>query len=53
MAGGGATFFIYLINEVCHFGVGENHIIASIVGGIASQEVIKVYFKYNGELFQC
>jgi hypothetical protein len=53
MGGGGATFFVNLINEVYHFGACENHIIASIVGGIDSQEAIKVNFKYNFELFQC
>jgi hypothetical protein len=53
MGGGGATFFVDLISEVYHFGAGENHIIASIVGGSASQEAIKVNSKYNFELLQC
>jgi amyloid beta precursor protein binding protein 1 len=44
-----ATFIINLISEVCHFGASENHIIASIVGGIASQEAINVS-KYNSKL---
>lgn len=37
MGGGRATFFVNLINEVCHFRAYESHIIASIVGEIASQ----------------
>jgi amyloid beta precursor protein binding protein 1 len=53
MGGGGATFFVNLISEVYNFGTCESHIIASIVGGIASQEVIKVNFKYNFELLWC
>ncbi len=52
MWGGGAIFFEDMINEVYYFGVGEIHIITSIVGGITtSQGVIKVNSKYNSELF--
>jgi hypothetical protein len=51
IGGGGATLLVDLISEVCRFGVGENHIVASIVGGIASQKAIKVNFKYNFKLF--
>lgn len=42
MGGGGATLPEDLISEVCRFGAGEIHCVASIVGGIASQEAIKV-----------
>ena len=31
-----------LINEMCRFGASELHVVAAFVGGIASQEVIKV-----------
>ncbi|KAL1362776.1 hypothetical protein AAHE18_03G105000 [Arachis hypogaea] len=31
-----------LINEMCRFGAAELHAVAALVGGIASQEVIKV-----------
>jgi hypothetical protein len=50
MGGDKATFFVDLINEVYRFSVGESHIIASIVGGIISQEFIKVHSKCNFEL---
>jgi amyloid beta precursor protein binding protein 1 len=53
MGGGGATLFVDMINEVCHFGASESHILVSIVCGISSQKVIKVNSKYNYELFQC
>lgn len=33
-----------LCNEMCRFGAAELHVVASFVGGIASQEVIKVRF---------
>ncbi|CAM6070645.1 unnamed protein product [Sphagnum tenellum] len=42
MGGGGAALPEDLISEVCRFGAGEIHTIASIVGGIASQEAIKL-----------
>lgn len=31
-----------LINEMCRFGAAELHAVAAFIGGIASQEVIKV-----------
>lgn len=31
-----------VINEICRYGAGEPHIIASILGGIVSQEAIKL-----------
>jgi hypothetical protein len=49
IGGAGATFLVDLISEVYNFGVGENHIVASIVGGIASQKAIKVNFQYNSK----
>lgn len=33
-----------LCNEMCRFGAAELHVVAAFVGGIASQEVIKVRF---------
>lgn len=42
MGGGGVTLPEDLVCEVCRFGAGEIHCVASIVGGIASQESIKV-----------
>lgn len=33
-----------LINEMCRFGASEIHVVSAFVGGIASQEVIKVRF---------
>lgn len=42
MGGGGVTVPEDLVCEVCRFGAGEIHCVASIVGGIASQESIKV-----------
>ena len=43
MGGGGVTVPEDLVCEVCRFGAGEIHCVASIVGGIASQESIKVF----------
>lgn len=40
----GLTLSEDLINEMCRFGAGELHAVAAFVGGIASQEVIKVKF---------
>ncbi|OIW20177.1 hypothetical protein TanjilG_06511 [Lupinus angustifolius] len=37
----GATLAEDLINEMCRFGAAELHAVAALVGGIASQEVIK------------
>ncbi|KAH0916800.1 hypothetical protein HID58_031246, partial [Brassica napus] len=34
-----------LINEMCRFGASELHVVAAFVGGIASQEVIKLVTK--------
>jgi len=42
MGGGGVTVPEDLVCEVCRFGAGEIHCVASIVGGIASQESIKL-----------
>jgi len=39
----GATVTEDLINEMCRFGASELHSVAAFIGGIASQEVIKVY----------
>ncbi|KAK7312712.1 hypothetical protein VNO77_36795 [Canavalia gladiata] len=38
----GATLAEDLINEMCRFGASELHAVAALVGGIASQEVIKL-----------
>lgn len=38
----GTTLAEDLINEMCRFGAAELHAVAALVGGIASQEVIKV-----------
>ncbi|KAI4334092.1 hypothetical protein L6164_018824 [Bauhinia variegata] len=38
----GATLAEDLIHEMCRFGAAELHAIAALVGGIASQEVIKL-----------
>ncbi|KAL2248477.1 UNVERIFIED_CONTAM: NEDD8-activating enzyme E1 regulatory subunit AXR1 [Sesamum indicum] len=35
-----------LINEMCRYGAAELHAVAAIIGGIASQEVIKVGFSF-------
>ena len=39
----GTTVTEDLINEMCRFGASELHAVAAFIGGIASQEVIKVY----------
>ena len=31
-----------LINEMCRYGASELHVVSAFVGGVASQEVIKV-----------
>ncbi|KAJ0051477.1 hypothetical protein Pint_02033 [Pistacia integerrima] len=38
----GSTLTEDLINEMCRFGAAELHAVAALIGGIASQEVIKV-----------
>lgn len=38
----GSTLTEDLINEMCRYGAAELHAVAAFVGGIASQEVIKV-----------
>ncbi|KAK4286268.1 hypothetical protein QN277_002847 [Acacia crassicarpa] len=38
----GATLAEDLINEMCRFGAAELHAVAALVGGIASQEIIKL-----------
>ncbi|XP_054816376.1 NEDD8-activating enzyme E1 regulatory subunit AXR1-like [Prosopis cineraria] len=38
----GATLAEDLVNEMCRFGASELHAVAALVGGIASQEVIKL-----------
>lgn len=40
----GSTLTEDLINEMCRYGAAELHAVAAFVGGIASQEVIKVAF---------
>ncbi|KAK6052375.1 hypothetical protein COOONC_10117 [Cooperia oncophora] len=32
----------HAIAEICRYGAGELHVVASLVGGIAAQEVIKL-----------
>ncbi|KAE9548676.1 hypothetical protein FO519_008109 [Halicephalobus sp. NKZ332] len=39
---GQATVPSEVINEICRYGAGEPHVICSIVGGIVSQEAIKL-----------
>ncbi|MED6142865.1 NEDD8-activating enzyme E1 regulatory subunit axr1 [Stylosanthes scabra] len=41
----GAALAEDLINEMCRFGAAELHAVAALVGGIASQEVIKLITK--------
>uniref|UniRef100_A0A2N9I683 NEDD8-activating enzyme E1 regulatory subunit n=1 Tax=Fagus sylvatica TaxID=28930 RepID=A0A2N9I683_FAGSY len=38
----GSTLTEDLINEICRFGASELHAVAAFIGGIASQEVMKV-----------
>ncbi|GMY09891.1 NEDD8-activating enzyme E1 regulatory subunit AXR1-like isoform X2 [Fagus crenata] len=38
----GSTLTEDLINEICRFGASELHAVAAFIGGIASQEVIKL-----------
>jgi len=38
----GSTLTEDLINEMCRYGASELHAVAAFIGGIASQEVIKV-----------
>lgn len=38
----GSTLTEDLINEICRFGAAELHAVAAFIGGITSQEVIKV-----------
>ena len=40
-----------LIYEICRFGAAELHVVAAFIGGIASQEVIKVYTFVNLQFF--
>ncbi|KAK6157303.1 hypothetical protein DH2020_011551 [Rehmannia glutinosa] len=40
----GSTLTEDLINEMCRYGAAELHAVAAFIGGIASQEVIKVFF---------
>ncbi|KAF6140824.1 hypothetical protein GIB67_042237 [Kingdonia uniflora] len=42
----GSTLTEDLINEMCRFGGAELHTVAAIIGGIVSQEVIKVCFQF-------
>lgn len=42
MGGGGTSLPEDFISEICRFGAAEIHCVASIVGGIASQECIKL-----------
>ncbi|XP_038703885.1 NEDD8-activating enzyme E1 regulatory subunit AXR1-like [Tripterygium wilfordii] len=41
----GSTLTEDLINEMCRFGASELHAVAAFIGGIASQEVIKLITK--------
>jgi amyloid beta precursor protein binding protein 1 len=34
-----------LYNEMCRFGAAEIHVVAALIGGITSQEVIKLITK--------
>jgi amyloid beta precursor protein binding protein 1 len=43
--GGGSMISDDLFMEMCRFGAGEMHVVASIVGGMASQESIKIITK--------
>ncbi|KAL4620138.1 hypothetical protein ACB092_06G131800 [Castanea dentata] len=38
----GSTLAEDLINEICRFGATELHAVSAFIGGIASQEVIKL-----------
>ena len=38
----GSTLTEDLINEMCRYGAAELHAVAAYVGGVASQEIIKV-----------
>mgnify|MGYP004715693035 CR=1 FL=1 len=38
----GSSLIEDLINEMCRYGAAELHAVAALIGGIASQEVIKV-----------
>ena len=38
----GSTLTEDLINEMCRYGAAELHAVSAFVGGIASQEIIKV-----------
>ncbi|KAK8967710.1 NEDD8-activating enzyme E1 regulatory subunit [Platanthera guangdongensis] len=38
----GSTLSDDLVNEMCRFGGGEIHAVAAFIGGVASQEAIKV-----------
>lgn len=38
----GSTLTKDLINEMCRYGAAELHAVAAYVGGVASQEIIKV-----------
>jgi len=49
----GATVTEDLINEMCRFGASELHAVAAFIGGIASQEVIKVYIYIYLSLVHC
>ena len=40
----GSTLTKDLINEMCRFGAAELHAVATFIGGIAAQEVIKVLY---------
>lgn len=51
-----------LINEMCRYGASELHAVAAFVGGVASQEVIKVWISskyfylescFSSELLVC
>lgn len=43
----GSTLTEDLINEMCRYGASELHAVAAYIGGVASQEVIKVQMLYS------
>ena len=43
IGGGGVSLSDDLVREMCRFGASEIHNVAAIIGGVASQEAIKVF----------
>jgi hypothetical protein len=46
----GASLSEDLITEVCRFAGAEIHPVAAFIGGVASQEVIKVCYPFVSEI---